>query len=259
MPPRVVRIGLTAVKGMAHLARPSLDLTPQGPTEDRMFCLVDPATGKVLRTIQHDRLLACEAHWEPPTLTISTPEGEVTGEVDTATPGAGRRLVADYWDRSVELVQVGESFTPLLSRYLDREVMLCRVLKPRNATRTAGVVWGGSVSIATTSSLAEVARRTARPVEDGRRFRATFVVDTGDAPSFVEVAWVGRTLRVGSAVVVVRGPLPRCAVIDRQPGVGGRDVDVLKALAVDRTTDRRSSSAWMQMSRCPGPSPSVPR
>ena len=154
-----------------------------------------------------------------------------------ADEAAGRR-VADYWGRPVELAEVGGAFGSLLSRYLDREVVLCRIVRPSVATRLAGVVWGGAVSIVTTSSLAEVARRTGRSAEDGQRFRATFVVDTGAAPPFVEDAWVGRTLRIGSASVVVRGLLPRCALVDRRPGAGGRDAEVLKALAPDRTVDR---------------------
>ncbi|GAA5036580.1 MOSC domain-containing protein [Actinopolymorpha pittospori] len=220
----VVGIGLTPVKGMAHEPLAALELPRGGLPGDRAFCFYDVAKDRVLRTVDHDALLACRARFEPPVLTISTPAGEATGEV-VAT---GTRYVADYWGRPTELTALEGPWSDLVSRHLGTEAVLCRV------GRRGAVVWGGAVSVVTTSSLAEIARRIGRDAEDGRRFRATFTVDTGDAAAFVEDAWTGRQLRLGDAVVRVRGPLERCAVIDRRPEAGGRDATVLRALAADR-------------------------
>lgn len=219
----IARLGLTPVKGMCHAARPNVELSADGPVGDRAFCLVDPHTRRVLRTVDHDRAMACEATWTPPVLGIRTPEGEARGTVRDGAP-----LTGSYWDRPVELISVPGPWTDLLSRYLDREVVLARITTP------GAVIWAGSVSVITTGSLAELARRSGRPAGDGARFRATAVVDTGAAPPFVEDTWVGRRLRLGAAVVRVRGLLDRCAVIDRRPGVGGKDRDFLAALAPDR-------------------------
>ncbi|GAA2759982.1 MOSC domain-containing protein [Actinopolymorpha rutila] len=235
----VARIGLTPVKGLAHEFLPELDLPASGPPGDRAFCFYDVAADRVLRTVDHDALLACRARWDPPALTITTPVGEATGDADGfgEPDAAGDRLVADYWGRPTELTVLRGPWSALVSRYLGKEVVLCRVGPP------GGVVWGGPVSVVTTSSLAEVARRVGRDPEDGegredgRRFRATFVVDTGDAPAFVEDEWTGRLLRLGDAVVRVRGPLERCALVDRRPEAGGRDAMVLRALAADRRVD----------------------
>jgi uncharacterized protein YcbX len=235
----VARIGLTPIKGLAHEFWPELDLPAPGPPGDRAFCFYDVAADRVLRTVDHDALLACRARWDPPELSVSTPVGAVRADADEL----GDRLVADYWGRPTELAVVRGPWSALVSRFLGKEVVLCRVGPP------GGVVWGGPVSVVTTSSLAEVARRTGRDPEggdhgedgedgeDGRRFRATFVVDTGDAPAFVEDEWTGRALRVGDAVVRVRGPLERCALVDRRPEAGGRDATVLRALAADRRVD----------------------
>jgi uncharacterized protein YcbX len=220
----VVGIGLTPVKGMAHEPLHALELPRGGLPGDRAFCFYDVAKDRVLRTVDHDALLACRAHFEPPVLTISTPVGEATGEA-VAT---GTRYVADYWGRPTELTAVDGPWSDLVSRYLGTEAVLCRV------GRTGGVVWGGAVSVVTTSSLTEIARRIGRDAEDGRRFRATFVVDAADAAAFVEDAWTGRRLTLGDAVVRVRGPLERCALVDRRPEAGGRDATVLRALAADR-------------------------
>lgn len=231
----VVGIGLTPVKGMAHEPLAALELPRGGLPGDRAFCFYDVEADRVLRTVDHDALLACRARWDPPALTITTPAGEAAGDADgIGEPAAtGERLVADYWGRPTELTVVRGPWSALVSGYLGKEVVLCRVGSP------GGVVWGGPVSVVTTSSLVEVARRTGRAPEkeDGRRFRATFVVDTGDAPAFVEDGWTGRLLRLGDAVVRVRGPLERCALVDRRPEAGGRDATVLRALAADRRVD----------------------
>ncbi|WP_166355991.1 MOSC domain-containing protein [Phytoactinopolyspora limicola] len=222
----VARLGLTPVKGMTHTSFAQLDLDAAGPRYDREFCVVEAATGRVLRTVEDDMAMACHAVWKPPVLMISTPIGDVTDEVPAATPAPG--LVGYYWDRELALVAVPGPWTELLSRYFGRPVRLCRV---RGAARP---VWAGPVSLVTSSALAELAHRLGRPVDDGARFRATIVVDTGEDAPFVEDAWVGSRLRIGSAVISIDEHLPRCAVVDRRPGAGGFDARVLAALASDR-------------------------
>lgn len=219
----VIRLGSTPLKGMEHVSRPHIELTPGGLPDDRLFCLLDTETGRVLRTAGHDSTMACRADWNPPVLTVRTPLGTAAAEV-----ADGRLVTGDYWGRDVDLVTVDGPWSALLSRYIARPVQLCR-------TRESGaVIWGGAVSLVTTSSLAELARRTGRAHDDGARFRPTLVVDTGAQSAFAEDAWVGTRLRVGTAVVTVRGTLPRCAVVDRRPGAGGLDVRVLAALSPDR-------------------------
>jgi uncharacterized protein YcbX len=225
---RVVGLGFTSVKGMAHVARPQVELTSAGPRRDRVFCLVDDA-GEVLRTARDDVLMACQATWKPPVLMIETPIGAAPGAVGDATAGPAADVVtASYWGRPVELAAVAGPWSALLTEYLGRPVRLCRVPAPGT------VVWSGSVSVVTTSSLDEVAQRVGRQSDDGARFRPTAVIDTGDALPFVEDSWAGRTLRVGAAVVRIDGPMPRCAVVNRRPAAGGPDADVLAALSADR-------------------------
>lgn len=220
---RVARLSLTPVKGMAHAAPESLEFIASGPRHDREFCLMDQRTGRVVRTVEDDLTMACQASWDPPRLTIRTPVGTASGVV-----ADGKPLVADYWGRPTEFHTVDGPWSEVLSEHLGRPVVLCRVREP------GAVVWAAPVSLVTTSSLEEVARRARRPSEDGTRFRATVVVDTGTAPSFVEDGWVGRSLELGGATVTVTGRTERCAVVDRRPGAGGVDVRVLAALVDDR-------------------------
>jgi len=48
---RVVRIGFTAVKGGRHVCHDGVELALTGPVGDRVFCLVDLARNRVLRTV----------------------------------------------------------------------------------------------------------------------------------------------------------------------------------------------------------------
>ncbi|MGH3333506.1 MAG: MOSC N-terminal beta barrel domain-containing protein, partial [Nocardioidaceae bacterium] len=70
---RIERIGFTPLKGCRHAERGSVDLTPEGPAGDRVFCLVDPARGRVLRTVENPTLLQCAAGWRDGVLTVDLP------------------------------------------------------------------------------------------------------------------------------------------------------------------------------------------
>lgn len=51
---------------------------------------------------------------------------------------------------------------------------------------------------------------------DVRRYRPSFVVDTGDQPGHPEFDWKGRRLRLGSAELEILDPCPRCVMITRR-------------------------------------------
>ena len=85
------------------------------------------------------------------------------------------------------------------------------------------------MSVVTSASLARLAEVVGSPV-DGARFRATVELDVDDLPPFVEETWVGRRLRLGTAEVEVRGPIPRCAVVNLDPATGTPDLRALQSL-----------------------------
>ena len=237
---RVARIGLAAVKGTRHRTLPRVDLAAHGPVGDRRVAVVDPVHGQVLKTVANPSLVAVQARWDGTTLDVDLGDGWVGG-----CPGStGSWLDVDYWGRPVRAEVVSGPWSAAFSEYLGRHVVLVEAAP-------TDVVYGGSVSLVTTASLAALtpgprsgesghgngdgAAREATGV-DSARFRATVVVDTAgteqDRPG-AELGWVGRELRLGPAVVRVTAATLRCAVVDMNPRTGRPDLRLMAALPRD--------------------------
>ena len=217
----VRRAGLSPVKGMRHLDLDHVDLDDRGPVGDRVFCLVDPARRRVLRTVQHPSLIGVVARTYDDALALSLPSGE---QADGPAPPSGETVTCDYWGREVDLALTDGPHADVMSAHLGQDVRLARA--PRGA-----VVFGGPISVVTTASLHALGEGV-QPA----RFRATLVVET-DLP-WVEDDWLGRTMTVGGATIGIGGPIPRCAVIDHHPETGERDTRLLKAMAGTRPTNK---------------------
>ncbi|MDR7310957.1 uncharacterized protein YcbX [Nocardioides luteus] len=227
----VVRAGYAPIKGTRHLARDQVRFDAKGVVGDRGFALVslddgDPGHGRVVRTVQHPALVAVHAEQVGGRLDVVLPDGRSASAEPTVT---GEHVVCDYWGREVDLELVGGPHADLFSEYLGRPVRLARAQRGE-------VIFAGSVSVVTTSSVRELARQTANDDLDPARFRPNLVVET-DEP-FAEDDWLGQEFRVGEATLRIGGPIPRCAVIDARPETGERDVRLLKALVSSRPTNR---------------------
>lgn len=215
---QVRRIGFTPVKGGRHLTHSSVVLGETGPVGDRAFCLVDPALDRCLRTVEHPTLLQARASWDGTVLSVDLPSGTVAGR--PAPTGEVRAV--DYWGRAVEVELVDGPWAAAWSAHVGREVVLAR-------SAPGEVVYGASVTLVATASLARLSEGLGVPI-DAARFRATFELDGGASAVGAEEGWVGRRLQLGTAEVEVRGLVARCAVVDLHPGSGVRDLRVLEAL-----------------------------
>lgn len=217
----VRRAGLSPVKGTRHLALAHLDLDEQGPAGDRAFCLVDPARGRVLRTVQHPSLIGVVAQSYDDELRLTLPSGE---QAHGPAVESGETVTCDYWGRQVDLALAHGPHAGLMSAWLGLDVRLARA--PRGA-----VVFADPITLVTTASLDALGEGV-----ESARFRATLVVET-DEP-WVEDGWLGREMTVGDATIRIGGPIPRCAVIDHHPETGAKDARLLKALTHTRPTNR---------------------
>ena len=114
---RVVRLGLTPLKGAHHAPLEAVELDRLGAVGDRVFCLVDTEARRVLRTVQHPALPGVRARWDGSVLDLTLPSGERA--VAAPTP-SGESVTCDYWGREVELDLRDGPHAALLSGHLGR-------------------------------------------------------------------------------------------------------------------------------------------
>lgn len=211
-PMHVARIGLTPLKGARHADLAEVHLSPTGPVGDRVFCLVDEHDDRVLRTVDHPRLVLVDATWDGTVLTVGSPG---LGPVSAPVAATGVHLTPDYWGRAADLELVDGPHADLLGAHLGHPVRLARIRRPGQ------VVYGAPVSLVATGELAELGEC------DDRRFRATLTVDAEQVPT------PGSLVTIGEATIRVRSAIPRCRLIDVDPDTGDLDRRLLARL-VDR-------------------------
>jgi uncharacterized protein YcbX len=222
--PRVVRISIAPVKGLALLHPDSVELGPRGVVGDRRFWLVDTEDGRLVNGKLHGPLVRVRQEWDEGT----------------------RRLALTFPDgaRVDGVVELGEDVTPLLwgERHPSR-----RVLGPwqdalsEYAGRALTVLWadqhavdrgfhGGVASLVSRASLERLRAEAGsdEPV-DGRRFRMLFEID--GVAAHEEDRWLGRHVHVGDATIEVLGEAGRCVITTQNPDTGVTDLDTLGALA----------------------------
>lgn len=222
----ISRIGFSPIKGVRHAVHGSVELSAQGPVGDRLFCLVDRPRQRVLRTVENPTLVSVVARWDSGTLSVDLQGTTLEGP---PTP-SGDLVKVDYWGRETLLEVIEGPWAAAFSEQVGYDVTLGRVV------HAGDVVYGAAVTLVTSSSLRLLSERVGRDVA-AARFRSTFLVDTGDADPHVEDSWIGRELVVGEARLRVRGKVPRCAVVDRDPETGARDAPVLQTLAGYRRSE----------------------
>lgn len=226
----VIGCGLSPLKGAAHAHPERIAVRRHEVLGDRRWALVEPRPGglRVMRTVEVPAIVTVRARVDADCrLRLDLPDGRT----HCVTPPDGTALVADYWGRETRVRRAPGPWDAALSDLLGRHVELVAV------ERAGGVVYAEPVSLVTTSSLMEVARRAGVTSVNNERFRATVVVQTAGLPAFVEQAWIGRRLRMGGVELLVRRQLARCAVIGIEPGTGRvSGPNLLRLLAADRST-----------------------
>lgn len=220
----VSRIGFTPLKGTRHTSLDEAVLGATGPVGDRVFCLVDVERRRVLRTVENPSLLEVRASWDGHTLGVVLPGGTTVRGAPYDEPG---ELKTDYWGRPAMVQLQTGPHARVLSEHLGREVRLARAAPGE-------VVYGGAVSLVTTTALRQLAAHAGDP-QLGRqdaRFRATVTLDTdGGRHGDLEDLPAGTRLSLGRATVQLLGPIPRCAVVDLDPVTGRQTAPVLRTLA----------------------------
>jgi uncharacterized protein len=221
--PTLVRISTTPVKSLLLHHPDEIELEPFGVARDRRFYLIRE-DGRLLAGLHHGPLALVRADWDPgpDRLTLTFPEREVV-EDDVRL---GEPVLTDFWGHRVEGRLVVGPWSEALSAFAGRPVRLVKT------DVRAGGVDAEPLTLVSSESVAELARRAGLDAVDARRFRMLLEIE-GCAPH-EEDTWSGRHLRIGDAVVEIGGPVPRCATTTRDPDTGKRDLDTLREIAAYR-------------------------
>jgi uncharacterized protein len=200
----------------------AIDLGPTGVRGDRRFYLVGE-TGALANAKRAPKLLAVRAEVDDGRLRLRFPDGAVVeGDVAPGDP-----VETSFYGRSVAGRLVEGPWNDALSEHAGQAVRLVQTEREGDGQDRGPRAGASLVSTASLDAL-RAAAGVAKPV-DGRRFRMTIGVDGVEAHA--EDGWIGRQVRLGGAVVVVRGNVGRCAVTTLNPDRGVPDLDTLGAIA----------------------------
>jgi uncharacterized protein YcbX len=220
----VAALQTTPVKGLRVVARDEIELGPAGVEADRRFYLIDDR-GRMVNGKQLGGLNEIVAALEGDELVLDFPDGtRVAGPVALA----GETVHTSFFSRPTPARELRGEFGRALSDHLGRELRVVQSLHRKALDRGRG----GAASIISRASLAAIERLAGQPV-DARRFRMLVEVD-GLAEAHEEDTWVGRRLRVGAALLRVRGHVGRCLITQRHPESGTTDIPMLDLLRTYR-------------------------
>ena len=224
------------VKSMAGESRDSVEFSRHGIPGDRGWALLAEERQGVTNAKRQPRLRHCRARYpsEPaagaaaPPVEILLPDGD---RVLSHTADASRRL-SDYLGRTVSFCGLGPAGSEAAPRIpmaeesdatvrafnglVDGEPMPDMSAFPPEKLRElrqGNFFDAYPVHLLTRTTLRTLARRAPESVWDERRFRPNVLLEAHEPDGFPELAWVGRRLRVGSAVIEVVVGCPRCVVV----------------------------------------------
>jgi uncharacterized protein YcbX len=218
-------LSTTPIKGFALHHPETVTLDANGAVGDRDFFLVDDE----LRLISITRTGAF-ASWvaafdvDTGVLTLTHPDGRVLEDEVVA----GDTRVVGHFDegRDVPGTVVGGTWAKWLSDLAGKPVSLIRAEDPGQAFDVH------PVTLVSEASVTDLGQQTESGSIDARRFRMLMVV--AGAGAYEEDSWESRTVRVGTSVLRMRGPVPRCNAVTRNPDSGERDLKTLALISQRR-------------------------
>ena len=218
--PTVAALQTTPVKGLRVVARESIELTPDGVADDRRFYLVD-ARGRMVNGKLLGALNEVVATLDRDELELLFPDGT---RVNGAVAYGAEIVQTTFFARPAPARELLGHFGAALSEHLGRPVRLVEGVYRKGLDRGRA----GAASFISRASLGAL-ERLAGDAIDARRFRMLVEVD-GLGEAHEEDTWVGERLRVGEALVRVRGHVGRCLITQRHPESGVSDLPTLDLL-----------------------------
>ena len=222
----VARISIAPVKSLGLVHPESVELLSGGVQGDRRFWLVD-ADGRLFNNKRNGPMMTIQPAWDEATrqLSLSFPDGtQVAGPVELGEP-----VAVDLYGRPHPSRRVLGPWEEAISRSVGRPLTL---LWSENHATDRGRA-GGTVSLVSRGSLERLREEAGveAPI-DGRRFRMMLEID--GVPAHAEDEWIGASVQLGDAEIVVNGDVGRCVVTSQDPDRGVTDLDTLGTLALYR-------------------------
>ncbi len=219
----VTELAVSPVKGLRLVSRAEVWLERSGVRDDRRFFLIDERS-RMVNGKQLGALSAVVADYQHDDrrLQLTFPTGaRVSAEVVLGVPVDVR-----FFSRPAQGRLVLGPWSEALSEHVGQPIRLVETL----TSGRAGVDRGraGAVSLISRGSLARLSEAAGEPRVDARRFRMLTQVD--GIAAHAEDAWVGKRVRVGTALVGMRGHVGRCLVVTRHPETGRVDLPALDVL-----------------------------
>lgn len=214
-------LSLAPVKGLGLVQAGEIELKRFGVLENRRFYVRDGG-GQFVNGLKHPELFRVTPAYDPhgETLALTFPDGAVVeAQIELA-----EHVTTDFYGREVPGRVVVGPFAEALSSHAAAPLKLVQTEDPGAAVDRAR----GPVSLVSDESVDEFARQSGRERVDAGRFRMLIGI-RGVAPH-EEDEWIGRSVRVGEAVVRLLEQVARCAITTRDPATGERDLDTLRVI-----------------------------
>jgi uncharacterized protein YcbX len=218
-PVTVTALAIAPVKAMRLRPVDAIEIGEYGAAGDRRFYVVD-ARGRMVNGKQFAALQRIVPAYDADSgeLTLTFPDGAVVaGVVEHGEPVTTR-----FFRRTDEVPAVRGPWSEAVSEFVGAPLRLV-------AART-GVDRGreGATSLISRASLRRLAQEAGTDGVDARRFRMLIEID--GVAAHEEDRWIDRRLRVGGALLRMRGHVGRCLITSRDPDSAVADLPTLDLL-----------------------------
>jgi len=249
----IARLWRYPVKSMGGEPLESARLSWRGIPGDRGWAVFDEVRGGITGAKRLPRLRACRARYAfepvagdaPPPAELTLANGVVVS-ADSANaassltellghPVSLRALGPAGTDSEPRLTLEGESpetVRELMGVLPDEPMPDLSAFPPERLRllRQGNYFDALPIHLLTRTTLRTLARIAPESAWDERRFRPNLLVETANSADYPELAWLGRRLRVGGAVLEVVTGCPRCVVVTQAVDDLPQDHRVMRTL-----------------------------
>lgn len=241
------------VKSMGGERLASVALTWRGIPGDRGWAVHDESRSGITGAKRLPLLRSCRARYaSEPAAGGASPPAEITfpdrATVPSDSADAARRLTG-LLGRPVTLRRLGpvgtesdprvavqgeppDTFRQLMGLLPDEPLPDLSELSPERLgeLRHDNFFDAFPIHLLSRTTLRTLARLAPETIWDERRFRANLLVELDEREGYPELAWIGRRVRVGTAVIEVVMGCPRCVMVTQPVDEVPQDHRVMRTL-----------------------------